>query len=51
MIYEIRAEYQKAAETYRRILDNLKNEWGMKEESVVFEMQRKIDEMSGKAIV
>ncbi len=50
MIYEIKGEFGKAADTYRRILENLKNEWGMKEESIVFETQRKIDEMINKTI-
>ncbi len=48
MIHEIKGEFGKAADTYGRILENLKNEWGMKEESVVFETQRKMDEMKAK---
>ncbi len=35
VIYEICGEYRKAVETYDRILDNLKNEWGMSEETMV----------------
>ncbi|MGI6265408.1 MAG: helix-turn-helix domain-containing protein [Acutalibacteraceae bacterium] len=37
VIHEIRGEYQKAADTYDRILDNLRNEWGFTEETAVQE--------------
>ncbi|MBQ4159199.1 MAG: helix-turn-helix domain-containing protein [Clostridia bacterium] len=47
-IYEIKGAFGKAAETYERILENLKTEWGMKEESAVFETQRKINDMIRK---
>lgn len=40
VIYEILGQYQKAAETYDRILDNLKNEWGFTEEAPVQEAVR-----------
>ena len=40
VIYEICGEYKKAAITCDRILDNLKNEWGMTEETVVKDIQR-----------
>lgn len=32
VIYEVMEEYQKAAETYDRIIDLLENEWGLTEE-------------------
>ena len=35
MIYEIKGEDLRAAETYDRILDSLKNEWGCTEEDVM----------------
>lgn len=40
VIYEILGQYKKAAETYDRILDNLKNEWGFTEEAAVQEAER-----------
>lgn len=48
MIYEIRGEYRKAADTQKRILAVLKEEWGIKEESVIFETQNKINDLMGK---
>lgn len=40
VIYEILGDYKKAAETCERILDNLKNEWGMTEETAVKEAEQ-----------
>lgn len=39
-IYEIMGENQLAAATYGRILDNLKNEWGLTDETVVQETEQ-----------
>lgn len=47
-IYEIRGENEKAAETKRRILDALKNEWGFSEETVVRETEREIERLMRK---
>ena len=38
-IHEIRGDYQKAAQTYDRILDLLRNEWGMTDEASVKEAE------------
>ena len=46
MICEIKGEYQKAAETYERILDNLKTEWGMTDELDVINAQAEHDRLS-----
>ena len=43
MIYEIRREYKKSADTIRRITDALKNEWGLSEEEIWY--QRMLDEI------
>ena len=48
-IYEIRGEYRKAADTYKRIHENLIGEWGMSDESIVLETQKKIEKMLKKA--
>lgn len=48
VIYEIMGEYQKAADTQKRILKVLKEEWGVKEENIIFETQKKINEMMGR---
>lgn len=48
MIYEIRGEYLKAADTQKRILAVLREEWGIKEESVIFETQNKINDLMGR---
>ena len=39
-IYRIRGEYQKAAETYERIIELLENEWGLSEEVELREARR-----------
>lgn len=39
-IYEIQGDYQKAAETYGRIVDLLEQEWGMTEESTLQDAKR-----------
>ena len=43
MIYEIRGEHKKAADTLRRIQDALRNEWGLSEEEIWY--QRILDEI------
>ncbi|MBO4780839.1 MAG: DUF3808 domain-containing protein, partial [Lachnospiraceae bacterium] len=43
MIHEICGEYKKAADTLRRIQDDLKNEWGLSEEEIWY--QRILDEI------
>ena len=48
MIYEILGDYKNAADTQRRILDSLKNEWGFTEETVVAETEREIDRLMKK---
>ena len=48
VIYEIRGENEKAAETKRRILDALKTEWGFSEETVVRETEREIERLVRK---
>lgn len=48
-IHEIRGDCRKAADTQRRILDALKNEWGLTEETVVRETEREIDRLLQKA--
>ncbi len=47
-IYEIMGEYQKAADTQKRILDALKNEWGFSEETVVRETEAEINRLMQK---
>ena len=41
-------EYQKAADTQKRILDALKNEWGFSEETVVRETEAEINRLMQK---
>ena len=48
MIYEIRGEYESAADTKRRILNALKNEWGFTEETVARETERDIERLMNK---
>ena len=38
-------EYQKAADTQKRILELLKNEWGCSEETVVRETEQEIERL------
>ena len=40
VIYEIIGDYKNAAETYDRILNNMKNEWGLTEETEVKDAER-----------
>lgn len=47
-IYEIMGEYQKAADTQRRILDALKTEWGFSEETVIHETECEIERLMQK---
>ena len=46
-IYEIRGDYHRAAQTQRRILEALKNEWGFTEEVVVREVVMEIERLEG----
>lgn len=39
-VYEIQGDYQKAAATYDRILDNLRNEWGFTEGAALQEAEQ-----------
>ena len=48
-IYEIMGEFQKAADTQRRILDAMRTEWGFTEETVVRETEREIERLMQKA--
>lgn len=48
-IYEIRGQYHKAADTQRRILDLLRNEWGFTEETAVRETEQKLERLLQKA--
>ncbi len=48
-IYEIQGKYQEAADTCERILDNLRTEWDLKEESAVKEMEREKARLLDKA--
>ena len=48
VIYEITGDYQKAAETQRRILAVLKEEWGFSEETIVQETKQEIERLEGK---
>lgn len=41
IIYEIQGDYAKAAATYDRILQNMREEWGMTEEALIQETIRK----------
>ena len=49
MIYEIMGEYIKAAETQKRILAVLKDEWGITDETVVADTEKKIEILLKKA--
>ena len=49
VIYEIMGECEKAAETYDRILDNMKNEWGLTEETEVKDAERERSRLLRKA--
>ena len=46
MIYEILGDYQKAAETQKRILEALKTEWGFTEETVIRETESEIGRLT-----
>ena len=48
-IYKIKGEYRKAAETYDRIIDLLRTEWGLTDESDIQHAERKKAEMLAKA--
>ena len=48
VIYEIRGEYDRAVETRERILDALKTEWGLTEETSVRETQQEIERLRKK---
>ena len=48
-IYEIQGDYQKAAETYGRIVDLLEQEWGMTEESTLQDAKREQARLLAKA--
>jgi len=49
VIYEILGDYKKAVETYDRILDNLKNEWGLTEETAVKDAEQERNRLLQKA--
>ncbi|MBQ1257554.1 MAG: helix-turn-helix domain-containing protein [Clostridia bacterium] len=49
VIYEIMGEYIKAAETQKRILAVLKDEWGITDETVVADTEKKIEILLKKA--
>lgn len=49
VIYEILGDYKKAAATYDRILDNLKNEWGLSEETAVKDAEQERNRLLQKA--
>lgn len=49
VIYEILGDYKKAAATYDRILDNLKNEWGLTEETAVKDAEQERNRLLQKA--
>ena len=48
-IYQIKGEFRKAAETYGRIIELLKNEWGYTEGSDIEHAERKKAELLAKA--
>ena len=48
-IHEIRGDYRKAAETYDRIIELLKAEWGLTEESVLQEAKKEKARLMAKA--
>jgi len=49
VIYELLGDFRKAADTRKRILDALKNEWGFTEETVVAETEAEIERLLRKA--
>lgn len=49
VIYEILGDYKKAVETYDRILDNMKNEWGLTEETEVKDAEQERNRLLQKA--
>ncbi len=48
MIYEIKGDNEKAADTMRRVLDVMKNEWGFTEEFAISETEREIERLMKK---
>lgn len=50
MIYEILGEYGKAAATYDRILENLREEWGFTEETAIREAEAEKRRLLEKAV-
>jgi len=48
VIHEIRGEYGKAADTRRRVLHSLKNEWGFTEETIIRETEEEIQRLLQK---
>ena len=50
VIYEILGDNKMAAATYDRILDNLKNEWGLTEETAVAEAEQERARLLKKAV-
>lgn len=50
VIYEILGDYQKAAETQKRILEALKTEWGFSEETVIHETELEIERLTKRSI-
>ncbi|MBQ8953086.1 MAG: helix-turn-helix domain-containing protein [Clostridia bacterium] len=48
MIHEIKGEYKEAAATYDRILNNLRDEWGMTEETAVHDAEREKERLLKK---
>ena len=49
MIHEIRGEYEKAADAWRRVLGALKDEWGFTEETVIRETEEEIRRLEEKS--
>ena len=45
MIHEIRGDYLKAAETCKRVLHSLKNEWGFSEETIIQKTEQNIQRL------
>ena len=50
VICEVLGDCRKAAETYDRILDNLRNEWGMTDETAVRDAEREKSRLLQKAV-
>ena len=48
IIYEIQGKYKEAINTCDRILDNLQNEWNLKEEAAVKEIEREKNRLMNK---